>query len=119
MIFCLGALVPALVKHIIHLQSHHMFHVLSTHQIFGGLAYTRGGQGGKVERLYREVRCHCLEYIGVKCNSAVEVTDSAVTATLSLPLRPTPFSPVRSSDSLSEAPAVTSPGARVRDPGRE
>lgn len=25
-------------------------------QIFGGLAYTRGGQGGKVERLYREVR---------------------------------------------------------------
>lgn len=25
-------------------------------QIFGGLAYTRGGQGEKVERLYREVR---------------------------------------------------------------
>lgn len=25
-------------------------------QIFGGLAYTRGGQGEKVERIYREVR---------------------------------------------------------------
>lgn len=25
-------------------------------QIFGGLAYSRGGQGEKVERLYREVR---------------------------------------------------------------
>jgi alkylation response protein AidB-like acyl-CoA dehydrogenase len=25
-------------------------------QIFGGIAYTRGGVGGKVERLYREVR---------------------------------------------------------------
>ncbi|KAI9834652.1 MAG: hypothetical protein M1826_000054 [Phylliscum demangeonii] len=25
-------------------------------QIFGGLSYTRGGQGGKVERLYRDVR---------------------------------------------------------------
>ncbi len=25
-------------------------------QIFGGLAYTRGGQGEKVERLYRDVR---------------------------------------------------------------
>lgn len=25
-------------------------------QIFGGLSYTRGGQGEKVERLYREVR---------------------------------------------------------------
>lgn len=25
-------------------------------QIFGGLGYTRGGQGGKVERIYREVR---------------------------------------------------------------
>jgi alkylation response protein AidB-like acyl-CoA dehydrogenase len=25
-------------------------------QIFGGLAYTRGGQGEKIERLYREVR---------------------------------------------------------------
>lgn len=25
-------------------------------QIFGGLSYTRGGVGGKVERLYREVR---------------------------------------------------------------
>jgi len=29
-------------------------------QIFGGLAYTRGGQGGKVERLYREVRAHAI-----------------------------------------------------------
>ncbi len=26
-------------------------------QIFGGLAYTKGGQGGKVERVYREVKC--------------------------------------------------------------
>jgi len=25
-------------------------------QIFGGLSYTRGGQGEKIERLYREVR---------------------------------------------------------------
>jgi alkylation response protein AidB-like acyl-CoA dehydrogenase len=25
-------------------------------QVFGGLGYTRGGQGGKVERIYREVR---------------------------------------------------------------
>jgi len=29
-------------------------------QIFGGLAYTRGGQGGKVERLYREVRAYSI-----------------------------------------------------------
>jgi alkylation response protein AidB-like acyl-CoA dehydrogenase len=29
-------------------------------QIFGGLAYTRGGQGEKVERLYREVRGNIL-----------------------------------------------------------
>ena len=28
-------------------------------QIFGGLAYTRGGQGEKVERLYRYYSC-CL-----------------------------------------------------------
>ena len=27
-------------------------------QIFGGLAYSRGGQGEKVERLYREVRAY-------------------------------------------------------------
>ncbi len=25
-------------------------------QIFGGLSYSRGGQGAKVERLYRDVR---------------------------------------------------------------
>jgi len=25
-------------------------------QIFGGLAYTKGGQGGKIERLFREAR---------------------------------------------------------------
>ena len=31
-------------------------------QIFGGLAYTRGGQGEKVERLYREVRRHDAEH---------------------------------------------------------
>jgi len=29
-------------------------------QIFGGLAYTRGGQGGAVERLYREVRAYAI-----------------------------------------------------------
>lgn len=29
-------------------------------QIFGGLAYTRGGQGGTVERLYREVRAYAI-----------------------------------------------------------
>ena len=29
-------------------------------QIFGGLAYTRGGQGDKVERLYREVRAYAI-----------------------------------------------------------
>jgi len=29
-------------------------------QIFGGLAYTRGGQGEKVERLYREVRAFSI-----------------------------------------------------------
>jgi alkylation response protein AidB-like acyl-CoA dehydrogenase len=29
-------------------------------QIFGGLAYTRGGLGEKVERLYREVRAYAI-----------------------------------------------------------
>lgn len=29
-------------------------------QIFGGLSYTRGGQGGKVERIYREVRAFAI-----------------------------------------------------------
>jgi len=29
-------------------------------QIFGGLAYTRGGQAEKVERLYREVRAYAI-----------------------------------------------------------
>ena len=29
-------------------------------QIFGGLSYTRGGQGEKVERLYREVRAFAI-----------------------------------------------------------
>eukprot|EP00743_Colponemidia_sp_Colp-15_P000779 GILK01000860.1.p1 GENE.GILK01000860.1~~GILK01000860.1.p1 ORF type:complete len:565 (+),score=65.12 GILK01000860.1:52-1695(+) len=29
-------------------------------QIFGGLAYTRGGQGEKIERLYREVRAYSI-----------------------------------------------------------
>lgn len=29
-------------------------------QIFGGLAYTRGGQAEKVERLYREVRAYSI-----------------------------------------------------------
>jgi len=29
-------------------------------QIFGGLSYTCGGQGAKVERLYREVRAFSI-----------------------------------------------------------
>eukprot|EP01111_Echinosteliopsis_oligospora_P014815 TRINITY_DN5681_c1_g2_i1.p1 TRINITY_DN5681_c1_g2~~TRINITY_DN5681_c1_g2_i1.p1 ORF type:complete len:595 (+),score=210.74 TRINITY_DN5681_c1_g2_i1:29-1813(+) len=29
-------------------------------QIFGGLAYTKGGQGGRIERLYREVRAYSI-----------------------------------------------------------
>ncbi len=29
-------------------------------QIFGGLSYTKGGQGGKIERLYREVRFYAI-----------------------------------------------------------
>ena len=29
-------------------------------QIFGGLGYTRGGQGAKVERLYRDVRGYAI-----------------------------------------------------------
>ncbi|KAH7322772.1 acyl-CoA dehydrogenase [Stachybotrys elegans] len=29
-------------------------------QIFGGLSYSRGGQGAKVERLYREVRAYAI-----------------------------------------------------------
>lgn len=29
-------------------------------QIFGGLAYSRGGQGEKIERLYREVRAYSI-----------------------------------------------------------
>lgn len=29
-------------------------------QIFGGLSYSRGGQGEKVERLYREVRAFAI-----------------------------------------------------------
>ncbi|KAI9733021.1 MAG: hypothetical protein M1834_003566 [Cirrosporium novae-zelandiae] len=29
-------------------------------QIFGGLSYSRGGQGGKVERLYRDVRGYAI-----------------------------------------------------------
>ncbi|KAK2752612.1 hypothetical protein FQN55_006725 [Onygenales sp. PD_40] len=29
-------------------------------QIFGGLSYTRGGQGGKIERLYRDVRAYAI-----------------------------------------------------------
>ncbi|KAI8087737.1 acyl-CoA dehydrogenase/oxidase [Gilbertella persicaria] len=29
-------------------------------QIFGGLAYSRGGQGEKIERLYREVRAYAI-----------------------------------------------------------
>lgn len=29
-------------------------------QIFGGLAYTRGGQAEKVERIYREVRAYAI-----------------------------------------------------------
>lgn len=29
-------------------------------QIFGGLSYTRGGQGGKIERIYRDVRAYSI-----------------------------------------------------------
>jgi len=29
-------------------------------QIFGGLGYTRGGQGEKVERIYRDVRAYAI-----------------------------------------------------------
>ncbi len=29
-------------------------------QIFGGLSYSRGGQGERVERLYREVRAYAI-----------------------------------------------------------
>ena len=29
-------------------------------QIFGGLSYSRGGQGGKVERLYRDVKAYAI-----------------------------------------------------------
>jgi hypothetical protein len=29
-------------------------------QIFGGASYVRGGQGEKVERLYREVRAYAI-----------------------------------------------------------
>ena len=29
-------------------------------QIFGGLAYSRGGQGAKVERLYRDVKAYMI-----------------------------------------------------------
>lgn len=29
-------------------------------QFFGGLGYTRGGQGGKIERLYRDVRAYSI-----------------------------------------------------------
>jgi len=51
-------------------------------QIFGGLSYTRGGQGERIERIYREVRayaipagseemyayfCACLPYPLIKC----------------------------------------------------
>ena len=29
-------------------------------QIWGGLSYSRGGQGGKIERLYRDVRAYAI-----------------------------------------------------------
>jgi len=29
-------------------------------QVFGGLAYTKGGQGGKIERLFREARVYTV-----------------------------------------------------------
>jgi alkylation response protein AidB-like acyl-CoA dehydrogenase len=29
-------------------------------QIFGGLSYSRGGRGGKIERLYRDVRAYAI-----------------------------------------------------------
>jgi len=36
------------------------FCALEAAQIFGGLAYTRGGQGAKVERLYRDVKAYMI-----------------------------------------------------------
>ena len=33
---------------------------LQAAQIFGGASYVRGGQGEKVERLYREVRAYAI-----------------------------------------------------------
>ena len=29
-------------------------------QVFGGLGYTRGGQGARVERIYREVKANAI-----------------------------------------------------------
>jgi alkylation response protein AidB-like acyl-CoA dehydrogenase len=37
-------------------------------QIFGGLGFTRGGQGGVVERLYREVRAQGIPYLLIFSN---------------------------------------------------
>jgi alkylation response protein AidB-like acyl-CoA dehydrogenase len=37
-----------------------LFFIFSSIFFSGGLAYTRGGQGEKVERLYREVRAYAI-----------------------------------------------------------
>src|SRR5579859_7079489 len=40
-------------------------------QIFGGLAYSRGGQGEKVERLYREVRAYRYLLLNNSANNSI------------------------------------------------
>src|SRR5271170_5528154 len=40
-------------------------------QIFGGLAYSRGGQGEKVERLYREVRAYRFDLFNIYTNNSI------------------------------------------------
>ena len=52
-------------------------------QIFGGLAYTRGGQGEKVERIYREVRAY-----------AIPAGSEEIMVLLSPPSSLPPFSPL-------------------------
>ena len=41
-------------------------------QIFGGASYVRGGQGEKVERLYREVRAYAIP--GASCRACAHVS---------------------------------------------
>ena len=55
---CVCSTSPALLK--AHGSFTFEFCAREAAQIFGGLAYTRGGQGEKVERLYREVRAYAI-----------------------------------------------------------